>query len=409
MVKTRKKKKLSNHSLFWFSVVAAVVIWFFVGTIINPSDTRYISGIPVQISDSSVLNALGLSVVEGSDQTVSVQVSGPKLAISTLTASDFTALPRYSAISSPGVYTLSIDVTLASNVSGVNIENFSPQTVSVRLARIDEKEIEVGYAVSTEIPEGRVLSDVSIAAPSVHISGEQSILDKIVAARVIISSFDETTQSLPISLIDKDGNEVDTSALTLSVSETVVTTTLNYTKTVNLVTAVSDGSDYNLTDYVKRTVTPSSITVSAAKDVIDSVPDTYTVDTVSMSEISESSVRLIDLNFPAGVTVIDGTDTVTVETEISGVESRQLEITAILVDSSLSSYNIAVTTQKIIVTVMGPSQKIQNLLPESLTATVIYTAGQTPPSGQYSMPVKITSFDKSVWAIGKYNANVTVQ
>ncbi len=409
MMETPKKKnKLSNHSLVLISVIAAVLIWFIVGTFINPTDTRYISGIPVQIEDSSVLKALGLSVVEGSSQTITVQVSGPKLTISSLSPSDFTALPRYSAISAPGVYTLDVDVMISSNASGVTIEDHSPHTVSVRLARLDEKTLDIGYEIQTQIPDGYVLNDVTISEASVNVVGEQSILDSIESAKVLIYSFDETIQSLPINLLDKDGNIIDTSSLTLSLSQAQVTTTLNRTKVVNLIATIDDAADYNIQGTVTRTVTPSSITVSAAEDVIDSISDSYVIDTISMSDVSGNLEKTIELKLPSGAKVIDGTDSVTVQTTVQGATAIQVDVPTIVIDSSLSAYNITVNTQKLSVTVMGPTGSIATLLPENFTATVIYTAGQTPPTGQYSMPVKIVSSSPDVWAIGEYSVTVTV-
>lgn len=405
------QKKKAKRSLVLISVIAAVFIWFIVGTFINPSDTRYISGVPVQIKDSSVLSALDLSVVEGAEQTVTVKVSGPKLAISTLTAADFTAIPRYSGISDPGVYTLDVDVTLSSGFSGVKVEEYSPNAVSVRLARLGEKTFDIGYAIEAQIPDGRVLGSVALTDTSVTVTGEQSVLDSIASAKVYIYSFDNTVQTLPIVLVNSNGDIVDTSSLTLSISQTQATATLNYIKVINLLAAISDADEYNLGNTVNRTVTPSTLTIVAAKDVIDSMSDSFIVDTVSMSEISGDSQTEIPLKLPAGVTALNGEDSVTVTTTVGSCISKRFDVSRFIIDDSLTSENISITvnTQKISsVKIMGDANVIEAIKAEDLIARVIYTAEETPPKGRCSMTVIITTASGNVWAVGDYTVNVTV-
>ncbi len=401
--------KKAKKKLALISVIAAVIVWFVVSAFINPIDTRYISGIPIQIKDSSVLNALGLNAVEGGEQTVTVKVSGPKLSISSLTASDFTAIPRYTGVSDPGLYTLDVDIAMSSNAAGITIEEYSPERITVRLARLGEKTLDIGYAVDAQIPDGRVLGSVALADTSVTITGEQSVLDNIYSAKVYISSFDNAVQALPIVLLDQNGNVIENSSLALSISQTEVTATLNYIKIINLVAAIGDANEYNLGNTVTRTVSPSSITVVGAKDIIDSISDSVVINTVSMSEISGNSETTIPLKLPSGITALNGEDSITVTTTVNDVTSKRFDVSRIVLDDSLDAYSISIITQKLsAVTIMGPADIIESLSDEDLIAKVIYTAGETPPKGNNYMPVIITTPNGKVWAIGDNKVSVTV-
>ena len=112
------EKLLSNKSfLRIFSVVMAVLCWLTVVTVVDDNTTTVVTDIPVEINlNDTTAQKYGLSLIDGSGQTVSVKVQGRRVEIGSLTAADFSAYAVLSDVNKTGDYQLNVEVSKKSNL-----------------------------------------------------------------------------------------------------------------------------------------------------------------------------------------------------------------------------------------------------------------------------------------------------
>lgn len=134
-------------------VVAAFVLWLYVMQVESPEYTETISSVAVSLQNTSVLQSeSGLSVYNGGNERINVELSGKKSVISGLKSDDIKAYADVSRIKEAGRHSLDVYVDLPDGVSIVKPEPstvtvFADETKSVSLP-IKEKNGKYGSYVS---------------------------------------------------------------------------------------------------------------------------------------------------------------------------------------------------------------------------------------------------------------------
>lgn len=135
---------------------------------------------------------------------------------------------------------MSYDITLPSAVSASSITKMdkSPANITFTVERQIRKSVEVkGDFSNVRIAEGFMLDSTSFDYDSITVEGPESIVGTIDCAQVTLdrSNVDKTiTETVSYVLLDKDGNQVDTSGLTLSADAVEVTVKIVKYKVVPL-------------------------------------------------------------------------------------------------------------------------------------------------------------------------------
>src|SRR5699024_10868513 len=93
------------------AVFLAIVIWFFVSVTLFPTMTKHISDIEVEVDlTGTSVETLGLDVIKGEGQKVSVKIKGNRYKIGNLKSEDLIAEVSLQGVISPGEYNLSVMV-----------------------------------------------------------------------------------------------------------------------------------------------------------------------------------------------------------------------------------------------------------------------------------------------------------
>ena len=408
-----RKKALSKRMLLIISFIAAIALWFIVSVILNPIGTRGISNIPISLSNgTATLDSLGMSVVNSSVNSVSVEVSGSRLAITGLTADDFTVTPVYSGISGAGVYTLNLAVMLKDANAGIEIISFSPHTINLTVARIDTQTFPLVYKVNGDVPEGYYLESVSLSEKSVTVSGPSDVVSRIASAQVDIDELTNGISTLPVRLLDEASLEVSDENLTYDITSATVNTVLLKTKTIDLTAALTDVPSGVYSSAVTLSVEPSQVTIAGHDDIIDSIADEFTVASISLSEVTSDDVREFELSLPGEIKTIDGTTAVDVTVDVAdNIIVSYIDIRDFTLSDYLQGYNVTVSTTRLRnVQLVGPADVLDEITAGDIVATVVYDETQTPQKGLYAMEVVISSPTvEGFWVAGRYEVNVKVE
>ena len=417
------KKKTDKRVLLIVSVLAALVLWFVVNVFINPEGDRVISNIPVSLAGGTrTLELLGLDIVSNENlATVTVEVSGSRIAISSLTADDFLVTPRFSSVTAPGEYSLELAVTLNDRANDVQIVSFSPRTVGITVARTETVELPLSCVVKSEIPDGYYLSSLIAADESVTVTGPDDVIKRIASASVDVTPTSSGTLSdLPIRLLDASGGEIGTENLKLSVTKTDVTVSLLKSKELTLSPTLA-GYPAGMTENMVTLSVPEEnrvITVAGPDDAIDALPASYPL-SVDISTVAGNETRVLPLALPSGVISIDGVQEIPLSIRVSSdiffqdVAVSRFELSPALVNSDAE---VTVVTKSLKVRIAGSEDVIAAVNEKNLMATVLYESDQPLQKGQQSLKTLVRfrpaaegdpSYDGQFWVI--YGDDVIVK
>jgi len=206
-----RKKLLRNWGLKLASLALAMVLWFVVVQIEDPSDTKTFSNITVKLTNTDLLRQENkvYEILEKTD-VVSVTVQAPRSIIGQLRASDIVAEADVSKITD--INTIAINCYVQ-NVEGV--DSVRPNRDFVRLSVEDKRTrwVKVVYGTVGEVAESYIVSAVTPDQTQIEISGPKSVVDRVSTANVEIDVTGATTNLaanvVDIRLLDKEGNEVE--------------------------------------------------------------------------------------------------------------------------------------------------------------------------------------------------------
>ena len=146
------------------SVLLAVVFWLYIRDTEDPTMSRPIYNVPVQIANERVLEERGLTVSGLSQSSLTVEVTGPVSVLNNLTRSNITASVDVSSITETGEHELNCRLILPNNVDTTGAffpEQSNPVTVTVDTLVTETMNVEVrlegsvadGYQAGTPVAD----------------------------------------------------------------------------------------------------------------------------------------------------------------------------------------------------------------------------------------------------------------
>ena len=395
------------------SVLAAMCLWVYVMTVVNPDVDLTIGNIPVTFSGAEVLREdHGLVITGDYQEFVSVHFYGKNADLKTLDQhkDEIKAVIDVSKVRSTKDYTMSYDITLPSAVSASSITKMdkSPASITFTVERQIRKPVEVrGDFSNVKIAEGYMLDSTSFDFDSITIEGPESVVNTVDHAAITIerSNVDKTiTESVPITLLDKDGAQVDPTQLTLSSDTIEVTMKIVKYKVVPIEVQFTEGGGADLDwDYE-----PKAITLSGDSTVLDGLNSIQLepIDLSTLPSNDETVERAILI--PNEAKNVSGEETVSVRITIKGKQIKTLRTTNIVfVGVDEEKFKATSLSQQVQVTIRADAADASRISANSIRI-VADMSGYTQ-EGTYQVPVTVyvDGFD-SAGAIGQYSIAATL-
>ena len=397
------------------SVLAAMCLWVYVMTVVNPDVDLVIGNIPVTFSGAEVLQEdHGLVITGDYQEFVSVHFYGKNADLKTLDQhkDEIKAVVDVSKVRSTKEYTMTYDITLPSAVSASSITRAdkTPTSITFTVERQIRKSVEVkGDFSNVRIAEGFMLDSTSFDYDSITVEGPESIVGTIDCAQVTLdrSNVDKTiTETVSYVLLDKDGNQVDTSELTLSADAVEVTMKIVKYKVVPLEVEFIDGGGATSSD-VSYTIDPETITLSGDATALEGV-NTILLDNIDLSAIMKNEDTVLrQIIIPNNATNVSGEQEAKItlrikNKEISTIRSSNITFTG--VTEGLEAKSIA---QQLQVTYRASSEDVKRISANNVRIVADMTEFTQP--GTYQVPVEVY-FDgfSGAGVIGDYTVAVTL-
>ena len=407
-----KKSKLITMII---SLLAAFLLWVYVVTIVNPEGEITLSDIPVSFSGEEVLREdQGFVITEGKDVTVTAHFSGKNSDLKKLEQyqEEIVAVVDVSKVRSAKEYTLSYDLTLPNSVqqSAVTVFDRRPSTVSFTVQRLVSKSVEVvGDFSRVEIAEDYMLDSRSFDYETVTVEGPEDIVSTIQCAQVEMSrtNLDKSvTETLSFTLLDENGNAVDTSMLTTNTDRIEVTLNVVKYKTVPLDVECIDGGGATGKD-VSYEIDPPTITLSGDSTVLDTL-NKIVLGNIDLASIKNSTeVKPFAIVIPDGAKNVSGEEQASVTIRIKNKETAVIRATNIAFINTPEGYTPNSVTQLVQVTVRASASDIDKISSSSLRVVADMTG--CTQAGTYQVPVTIyIDGYPDAGVVGEYSIAVTM-
>lgn len=266
------------------SIVAAVLLWFYVIDVQTTQHEKNFYSVPVTIENFN--SETGLDIISGRESTVDVVLRGTKSQINSLLVSDIKASIDMSSVTDAGDYALDVSVETPSNVSLVKK---SVSSVTVRVDKTIGKSVPVELDMTYLLPDAYEFGEISVTPKNVYISGPKDLIDTIEKGRVkldIGNVKSSITSRSSVELVDKNRNVVTSAYVKLDNS--FVEITVPVLKTVKKKVALDVTAKNVKYDY---TITPSSVEIKGESNIVDGIAEVST-HPVSQVNAGVSSVRL---------------------------------------------------------------------------------------------------------------------
>ena len=248
------------------SFILAFALWFYVVGQMNPPMRKTYRDIAITLTNEQSLSDNGLSVLNWSDDSLRVTVSGKRSTINKLSKADIVATVDLTN-AAEGTNKLPIDLKIPENIE-IDNQSLNEITVSVEERITKTRDVRVQYL--GDHPAGSEPATIKADPDSVRVSGAKSIVEKVSYVKAEVNS-DEMPDELSSSMSDltpvtSGGNTVEN--VSLSSTQCKITSILYKTRKVKLIVPVRDKSDDG---YTRTTSCQDMITIKGPTADIASV------------------------------------------------------------------------------------------------------------------------------------------
>ncbi len=333
------RRLLHNWQWKLISLLLAICIW---GVLITQDETlprtKSFNDLKINVVNSVALRQNGMIVVGGLDdlKPVDITVQLPQKNYASATADRYQIRADLSLIKNIGTQELTLTSSVSSASTYGSVSSISQPTITVEVERyINRSRIPVQLNVTGEAPDG-FYATAPICDPStIEVAGPESVVDKISRCEVnydmslLPAQSGTMRNSLPYTFVDREGNPVDASLLTvtnqgITMRYMIVEQTLYPTMEIP-VNSQSLIFGQPAAGYAVTGITVDPATVTIADDdltlFLSENASLYTLGRVNIAGETQTKTDILPLN-SRGVYYISH-PSVTVTVEISALEEAE--------------------------------------------------------------------------------------
>lgn len=409
------KKILDSKLLYAFlGVLIAIALWFYVASLDGQDAQINITGIPITFLNEEVLEENSLMITGGRDQTVTLTVSGPRSTLAKLESEkeSITLGVDVSKITSPSDYRLAYTASLPSRYSGsVQIINRSPSNIDFTVSRRIQKEIPVEGKFTGTLAEGYMRGEFSILPSSVAISGVESEVNQVSKALVTVGGEALTSafhDELGFDLVNAQGEVLSGLGVECSVETILVTLPVLKTADVPLAVNLIDGGGATSKNARCR-IEPEFITVSGAEDALEPLKE-IVLGEIDLAGVDGTGTFTFDIPLDSALENISGETQAVVTVTVTGLAVKTMECPNENIEllNPPEGFEAQSVTQTVKVLVRGPSEAVEQVLPQNLRVAADLSALEAV-AGRYTVPAQVyVDSPGDVGAVGEYKLVVDI-
>ncbi len=377
------KKLTGNIGLKLVSLGLAFLLWLFVVSIENPVMNLSFSSIPITIENGDVMETQGKAFeLNDSSKTVTVTVKAERSVLSELSRDNIKATVDMTELDGNKV-----PIEVKSTRYSDRIQSISPskEFANVIIEDLASSQFSIQVETIGNLSDGYAVGTTSVQNNVVRVKGPESVVNSINEAVVKVNVSGMTSEIhtvVPILLLDTDGDEVDTSALEVSLDQVSVSVEIWKVQEIPVygVCTGVPATGYGATGTV--TVEPSTIFVTGDNGPLIETPSITIPD--SALDITNATGNVsVEVNvssyLPKGIYLdpsrSDGVLTLTAEIEEAVSRVVQVPYSSLTVTGLPENMVIGndLSTSMVAVTVRGLKKNLDTLDEGALTGVLDLT------------------------------------
>lgn len=322
-------KEKNNITIKIFALLIAIILWSFVMNKENPEWPINSKNTPVTIN-TRALDRLGLVLMEPTDFTVNVEVTGRKNDMKNFSLKNIVAQVDLSGYNE-GQIKVPITVSLRNQLPGVIVTNWEPKEILLTLEKIIPRDIPINIQTEGEVPIDYLLEDVKSKSQFVTIRGPRSWVNEVnkaIATVNIEGLTADASRSVNVKILDDQGNEVmgvDKVPNIIDVSVSVLKTN---SIPIELITENELPENYTITNIA---INPSTIAIKGKNDSLNI--EKINTKPIDINSLLEQSSMEVELDLPNGVELLN--------------PREKIVITYTIEETLIKDYNILLKDVKI--------------------------------------------------------------
>jgi len=404
--------------MFIISLAASFILWLTVSLVIRPTGEVVVQGVGVNVNvQSGILAELGLSAIEGGENTVNVTISGSRSVIGGVSAEDISITPSLSGVSGAGIYEL--DLRAVNNSSkDFEIVGVYPSTMKVKFDKYVDKTVKLEYLIDGEynIPDEFIQEEIYLDPVSVVVTGPEKDLEEIEGARVEVflsGDYSETIAAVgEITLIDGDGNPVDYNRNEITTDVEVATVFIPVHKTARLpfIFDYTNVPKFFSTENINYSISMTDILAEGEDHIIDRFGEIF-LGYVNIRNITLDNPSVtFPILLPDGITTDVYEEDVTITFDLTDYVESTFNVTQINIINAPKDYKITSNTSKVAVTLIGPAEVVNALSAKDIVVEADLSTREITQTGQYRIQAEVfLPGGENAWAIGPYSITITVK
>lgn len=388
------------------SLLIAVMFWLFVDNEQGSRISETFYRVPIEfIGAEDVLPSRGLMLVGEENLTIDLELSGPRVLISSLDKSDIRVVVDLTSITAVGTYPMDYEIFFLDTVdeSRISRDWASRSRVTVEVAELYTKTVPVEIAISGEVADGYIYmaERLTVDPATLTVSGHEEDVDRVTAARV---SVDLTGANASISrefdyqLLDANGDEVDKTGLMVSDNQIQIDAPVYLTKTLNLTVKLKESPGSTVED-IDWKLSTKTIEVAGEAASLENKEDIVLGEIDLSSLLSDTEIEL-DITLPAGTVNLSGFTTVTLSINFKdNLTTKAFSVTNISAIGLSEGQSFDRLTSSVDVVVRGPAEDVALVTADDIRVVVDLT--EYTSNGTYYVPaiVFVDGYD-NVGAVG---------
>ena len=399
------------------ALLAAIAVWLYDVTVVNPNDTDTFTSIPVVFEKEDAMREQDLMMTSDRDVTVSLRISGRRSELKKLTRSNIQITVDLSQIREEGTHELSYNVRFPANVSSseLSIETRTPAYISVTVEHYIRRAVEIRTVFegeSTAESDGESLAidtdAMTINPEEVMVTGPAALVETIDYARIVINkaAITQTTEAdYSFELMDQNGEVIPRDELVTDVEKVSVSIpVLKYKEVPLTLKTVAGGGATG--DNISYTLSEESIMISGDAAAVDKI-NQIELGTLDFATVTGPINKTYPITLPEGINNASGVAEVQAAVRVTGLNVVTMTISdfeLINVPEELTAQSISESVQ---LTLRGTPAALTNLQPEDVIVTADLSS--FTQAGTYIVSVNVEVPDGlQVGAIGSNTLTVTL-
>lgn len=405
-----KKNKILSVLL---SLLIAIALWLFVVTTVTPDDNQWVYSIPVTFTnEDGLFSDRNLTITEGRTATVNLRFYGKRQDLLKLNNTNVSVLVDLTQVTAPGEWSLAYDYELPDTVSSsdISIASRSASTVDIVVDKLAVKEVEVRGDFVGEVAKDYVMEPMQLEYDTVEVSGPKELVDRVDHAQVVLERTNlskSVSDVLPVSLVDSEGEVIESEELKCTISEIGVEMPVNMMKEVPLTVTLIPGGGAT-EDHAICTIEPETVSIKGDPEELEGL-NSINLGTIDLASVQTKSTKEFDIIVPNGMNNLTTGGTAKVTVELRNLKTRTFTITNIGYNNAPGEdYRVILGTSSLTVQIRGLEDEINEITESNIRAVADLSAVNSS-TGQYWVPVEIyVDGFADVGAMDSYHALVTI-